>query len=70
MTTAVGQLIENGRARDYGIRDPLVFFNADSLGRERPLTSGISMLDYDPIPYRDMDTDLEPLVEKYLKQND
>jgi hypothetical protein len=69
VTTAGGQLIEIDRARDYGIREPLVIFNASSLSRVQPLTSGTSMLEYDMIPYRDPETELEPLVEKYLKQN-
>lgn len=69
VTTAGGQLIEIDRARDYGIKNPLVIFNANSLDRGRPLTSGISMLEYDSIPYRDPETDLEPLIHEFLKQN-
>jgi hypothetical protein len=69
MTTAGGQLIEIDRARDYGIREPLVIFNASSLSRVQPLTSGTSMLEYEMAPYRDPETDLEQLVENYLKQN-
>jgi hypothetical protein len=69
MTTAGGQLIEIDRARDYGIREPLVIFNASSLSRVQPLTSGTSMLEYEMVPFRDPETDLEPLVEKYLKRN-
>ncbi len=60
--------MEIERARDYGVR-PLVIFNTASSDRDRPLTSGISMLEYGLVPYRDPDTDLEPLVEKYLTEN-
>ncbi len=67
VTKAGGQLIEIERSQDYGIRRPLVIFNANSLDRDRPLTSGTSMLEYDLVSYRDPETDLEPLVEKYLK---
>jgi len=69
VTMAGGQLIEIERSRDYGTRKPLVVFNASSSDRDRPLTSGVSMLEYEMVPYRDPETDLEPLVENYLKDN-
>jgi hypothetical protein len=69
VTMAGGQFIEIERSRDYGTRKPLVIFNASSSDRDRPLTSGASMLEYEMVPYRDPETDLEPLVEKYLKDN-
>lgn len=69
VTMAGGQLIEVERTRDYGTRNPLVIFNASSLDMDRPLTSGISMLEQNMVSYRDPETDLEPLVEKYLKDS-
>jgi hypothetical protein len=68
VTMAGGQLVEIERTRDYGVKKPLVVFNATS-ERARPLTSGVSMLEYELVPYRDPETDLEPLIEKYLKDN-
>jgi len=69
VTMAGGQLIEIERTRDFGTRKPLVIFNASSSDRDQPLTSGVSMLEYEMVSYRDPETDLEPLVEKYLKDN-
>jgi hypothetical protein len=69
VTMAGGQLIEIERTRDYGTRKPLVIFNASSSDRDQPLTSGVSMLEYEMVSYRDPETDLQPLVEKYLKDN-
>jgi tetratricopeptide (TPR) repeat protein len=68
VTVAGGQFVEIERSRDYGV-EPLVVFNASSLERDRPLTSGMSMVEYEPTPYKDPETDLEPLIEKYLKDN-
>ena len=69
VTMAGGQFIEIERTRDYGTRKPFVIFNASSSDRDQPLTSGVSMLEYEMVSYRDPETDLEPLVEKYLKDN-
>jgi len=46
-----------------------VIFYASSSDRDQPLTSGVSMLEYEMVSYRDPETDLQPLVEKYLKDN-
>jgi len=67
VTVAGGQYVEIERAGDYGI-DPLLVFSADSVSREKPLTSGLKMLGRDNLrAYRDMETDLEPLIREYLR---
>jgi len=66
ITTAGGQYIEIERARDYGIK-PLFIFSADSVNRDHPLTSGLKMLAAEDLKaYRDMETELEPLIKRYL----
>lgn len=71
VTEAGGQFFEIERTRDYDI-EPLLVFNADSLERKQPMTSGISMLHglgFDLKPYRDPETDLEPLIDDYLTKS-
>jgi hypothetical protein len=71
VTMAGGQFFEIERTRDYGIK-PLIVFNADSISRERPFTSGIGMLEgleRQMKAYHDIETDLEPLLQEYLKQH-
>jgi len=66
ITAAGGQYIEIERARDYDIK-PLFIFSADSANRDHPLTSGLKMLGAEDLKaYRDMETELEPLIKRYL----
>jgi len=66
VTTAGGQYIEIERAADYDIK-PLLIFSADSPNRDQPLTSGLKMLAAEDLTaYRDMETELEPLIKRYL----
>jgi hypothetical protein len=46
-----------------------VIFNADSIKRDRPLTSGVEILrglNITMRPCRDYETDLEPILQEYL----
>ena len=67
ITVAGGQYIEIERAKDYGI-EPLLIFSADTTTRDYPLTSGTKMLGIRPKAYRDLETDLEPLIRDHLKK--
>jgi len=62
-----GQYSEIERAKDYGI-EPRVVFSADSTTRDFPLSPGTSMLEEKLYSYKDIDTELMPIIRDYLSQ--